>query len=238
MYQDPTPGIPHVVDGLRQIVDVVPELPEPAITVEAQDATDVAGLVVMVHMLRILRPTDRAHSTLLSQQLLELLLSNPVPPPQVVFTRTAVVLLFVLSALDVVARLAVTTVAATTSSITRKVCQRLDGLAVRAVPVAFRHLAWLPDLSAVLGHNSLGIARRSVVASLTASRIGYFLLFPPFLDVASNKLFCVFLENRVDFVQKVVDFLGNLLDSLGDLGVYRWRRGLVDLGVTAGLARL
>jgi hypothetical protein len=57
-----------------------------------------------------------------------------------------------------------------------------------------------------------------------------------FLDVAADELLCVFFQYRVDLVQKVIHFLGDLLDPLGHLGVYGRRRGLVDLGIAAGLA--
>ncbi|GGM66281.1 hypothetical protein GCM10011608_59430 [Micromonospora sonchi] len=67
--------------------------------------------MIVVHMFRIGDTADRADPTLLGQQLIDLCLPDPVPPPQVVFAESTVQPELALLALHVVARLAVTAVA-------------------------------------------------------------------------------------------------------------------------------
>lgn len=102
------------------MADVVPELPEAGVAVEAQYAADVPGLVVMVHMLRIGRPTDRAHPTLLREQLVDLLLPDPIPVSKVILPRSTVATKLGFATALVVARLAVARVAGAVSAAARE----------------------------------------------------------------------------------------------------------------------
>jgi hypothetical protein len=83
------------------------------------------------------------------------------------------------------------------------------------------------------------VINRRVPSPLSFRRgMSVLLLFSPFLYITPHELFCVFFEDRVDFVEQVVDILGDLGVPLGDLRVSLRRRAGVDLLVAARLAGL
>ncbi|MEU1603083.1 hypothetical protein [Micromonospora matsumotoense] len=90
-------------------------------------------------MLRIFRPADGTDAALLGEQLLELLLADPVAAAQVVLPRPAVQPELALLALLVVARLAVSAVAAAPRTVTGKVVERFRLTTRRAATVAIRN---------------------------------------------------------------------------------------------------
>ncbi|ODB73935.1 hypothetical protein A8711_10530 [Micromonospora sp. II] len=77
--------------------------------------------MIVVQMFRIGAPTDRAHAALLGQELLELLLPDPVAAAQVVLAIAAVESLLGLTSPEVVARLAVGRIARAVRAVTREV---------------------------------------------------------------------------------------------------------------------
>ena len=64
--------------------------PSAAVAVEAEDAAHLAGLVLVVDVLRIRPTADRADPALQAHQLVELVRTDPVAPLQVVVTTSAV----------------------------------------------------------------------------------------------------------------------------------------------------
>jgi hypothetical protein len=88
----------EVPDGRQQKLRVVPELPEPEVTHDAQEAPNLPGLVAVVHREHlavdsgVVRATDGAATSLRLQHLFVILGSQPVArtetPP--VMTRATV----------------------------------------------------------------------------------------------------------------------------------------------------
>src|SRR5690349_9227349 len=98
MDQDPLPrGSSQVADRLAQVLNVG--------AVEAENATYITEHVIVVDVLRVGRAADGAGPALTGQEPVELLLPDPVPPPQVVLPRAAPVELAIRSAADVGTRL-------------------------------------------------------------------------------------------------------------------------------------
>jgi hypothetical protein len=81
MDQNPLPrGSLQVRDRLGEEVRTVPELPESAAAVEAQYPAHPTGAMIVVEVLWIGRPTDRAATTLSGEQLVELHLPGAGAP--------------------------------------------------------------------------------------------------------------------------------------------------------------
>src|SRR5262249_26727153 len=75
MGQDPLPrGSLQVADSLAQVIDVIFELAEATVAVEAQDATYVTEHVIVVAVFGVRRAADRAVASLTGQEGVELLL--------------------------------------------------------------------------------------------------------------------------------------------------------------------
>jgi hypothetical protein len=109
MDQNPLPrGSSQVRDGPGQPRRTVAELAKTTVAVEAEYPAHPPGAMIVVHMFRIGVTADRADAALLGEQLIELLLPDAVPPPQVVLAGPAVQPLGGLLAPGVVAGLAVT----------------------------------------------------------------------------------------------------------------------------------
>ncbi len=160
MDQNPLPrGSSQVCDRPGQGVEVVLELAETAVAVEAEYPADPSGAMIVVQMFRIGTPADRAHVALLGQELLELLLPDPVATTQVVLTTTAVEPLPRFLALLVVARLAVSAVTTPPGPIAREVVKHFRLAACRATTVAIRNGWQLPHLSPLLLLQAPGVAR-------------------------------------------------------------------------------
>jgi hypothetical protein len=88
--------------------------------------------MIVVQMLRVRGPADRAEAALLGEQLLELLLAHAVPPAQVVLPKPAVQPELALLALFVVARLAVAAAAVRPTAVRTELIERLPLTAVSA----------------------------------------------------------------------------------------------------------
>lgn len=149
---------PQVLYRAGQMTGVVAELSEPAVAVEAEYPADVPGLVVMVHMLRVCRLADGAEPTLLGEQLIELGLADPVPPPQVVLTTAAVEPCLRRFRPHVVAGLAVAAVTTSPGTVAGEIRHGLGHPAVGAESVPVWDLPRLPNLSTALRHYALGVA--------------------------------------------------------------------------------
>jgi hypothetical protein len=100
-------------------VGAVADIAERLIAVEAQHAADLAGLVIVINMLRIRLVTDRTHPALRSQHPVDIWLANAVPPPKVVFAAAAVEALAGLAPSCVVAFLAIRRATKQSGSVTR-----------------------------------------------------------------------------------------------------------------------
>ena len=121
--------------GLDRVVDVVPELAGTTVAVETEYPADPAGLVVMVHMLRIGRPTGGADAALRGEHLVHLLPPDAVASAQV-RPGAATEPSRGLPGAGVVARLTVASVPLVTRRAASEVDQRRDCRTVRTVPVA------------------------------------------------------------------------------------------------------
>lgn len=177
MDQNPLPrGSSQVRDRPGQTLGAVLELTKTTIAVEAEYPAHPPGAMIVVQMLRVRGPADRAHAALLGEELVELLLPDPVPPPQVVLTATAVQAQAGFLALLVVARLAVSAVAAPARPVTREVVEPFGLTARGTAAVTVRHRRQFTDLPAVLLPQPLGITglRTTIEAGLavTATAVG------------------------------------------------------------------
>jgi hypothetical protein len=80
MDQNPLPrGSLQVRDRLGEEVRTVPELPQPAVAVEAQYPAHPTGAMIVIKVLRIGRAADRAPTALGCEHLVELDLPDAVP---------------------------------------------------------------------------------------------------------------------------------------------------------------
>lgn len=113
-------------------MDVVAKLPEPAVAIEAQDASDPSRGVVVVNMLRVFTAADRTQSALPFYERCNLYGSNAVTPCQVVVPGAAVQALAGLTTSSVVAGLAVRVPAVAAAFVARKLFEGLELLAVCA----------------------------------------------------------------------------------------------------------
>jgi hypothetical protein len=67
--------------GPHEPIHVVPELPQPAIAVEAQNPADPTCRVFVVHVVRVRPVADRAHPTLIADQLIDVISADAVAMP-------------------------------------------------------------------------------------------------------------------------------------------------------------
>ena len=88
----PCAGVPQIVDRLLESVDAVLELPQPAVAVEAQDATDLTRHMIVVDMLRNRFTADGTEATLAQSHLIHISLGDPVSALKVPIARGAVIL--------------------------------------------------------------------------------------------------------------------------------------------------
>jgi hypothetical protein len=112
-------------------------------------------------MVNVLGPrcaADRAHTSLTSQNLLELHLSDLVTLFEVVLAGAAMILNLVLTASSVMARQTVSFVSAALSLVERKFLESLYLSAIRPAPEAVGSLVGSPHLSAMLFQHSFPIA--------------------------------------------------------------------------------
>jgi hypothetical protein len=102
-----------VADRLAQVLDVVGELAQTAVAVEAENATYVTEHMIVVNMLGVGHATDRANAALLGQKLPKLLLADAVATPQVVAVGAV-------APTKVMTRLAISPEAGSTEAVTRR----------------------------------------------------------------------------------------------------------------------
>jgi hypothetical protein len=114
--------------------------------------------MIVIDVLRVGSATDRTDAALLGQQLVELSLPHPVPPPQVILPRAAPPFDGCLAA-RVVARLAIAAEATSSTLVSRKIVHRLDLVAVGTMPMAVRNHDHLAYLTAVLLVDAFRIAQ-------------------------------------------------------------------------------
>src|SRR4051794_38382644 len=127
MDQNPLPrGSSQVRDRPGQPRGTVTELAKTTVAVEAEYPAHPPGAMIVVQMLRVGSPADRAHATLFGEQLVELLLPHAVALTQVVLTIAAVEPLLGLPCPGVVTGLAVGGVARAVGAVAGKVGHGLD----------------------------------------------------------------------------------------------------------------
>jgi hypothetical protein len=102
----PSP-VREVVDEAVEHPDAVPNVAQCLVAVEAQHPANVTAEVVVIDMLWIRLPTDSAAAILSSQHVINVMLTDPVPAPQVIFPSTPVEPFPCLTAAGVVAVFAI-----------------------------------------------------------------------------------------------------------------------------------
>jgi hypothetical protein len=120
-------------------LQVVTKIPERLIAVEAKQAANLAGSVIMVNVRRWSLATTSAEPALIGGHPVKVRRIDPIAAAEMEVTRRAVVLDDILAGADVVAWLAVTTAPASSTRITWKVLERLNRLTVRAPPRTWRY---------------------------------------------------------------------------------------------------
>jgi hypothetical protein len=115
----------EVTNRVRQSLDVVAELTQPAVTVETQDTAHPARLVVVINVFGILAAADGALAALLLDHPLDICGGDSVSLEQVVVPIAAVPTLLVLASDAVVTRLAIAVPTVFRSAVTRELFKRL-----------------------------------------------------------------------------------------------------------------
>src|SRR5688572_29815174 len=92
MNQNPLPrGLLQIVDRIAHGSDVVLELAKTAVAIEAKNATDLVGGMVVVHMFRIRRAADPTPTALSQDDPTNFLVGDPIALLQVVVPVPTVV---------------------------------------------------------------------------------------------------------------------------------------------------
>jgi hypothetical protein len=115
----------QVVLQLAKGLDLVANVAERLVAVEAQHPSHLSGRMIVIDMFRVRLSTARAPPALGSQHLVDVDLTNAVSAPQVDLPRAPIVLDRVFSGLVVVARLAVAATTRLRPATSRKVIVRL-----------------------------------------------------------------------------------------------------------------
>lgn len=84
------PADPEVVDEVVEDRDVIADIAEGLVAVEAEQAAHLPGRVVVIHMLGIRLPASRAPTILHRKDALDVHLPDAVPATKVVLAATAV----------------------------------------------------------------------------------------------------------------------------------------------------
>jgi hypothetical protein len=129
---------PDVLSGRAQHVRIVLELAQPAVAVEAEESTHLAGHMVVIHVYSGRDPADGTQATLGGQQRIRFLSGDAVPTSKVIGPLAANEV-FGATAPGVVARLAVRRATCLRRGIAPKGAEWQDFAAIRAPFVPFGH---------------------------------------------------------------------------------------------------